>query len=394
MSASWVVVATIRGPSEPPADAPPQPATKRQQREESEGRAAHASDLTETHSHFQRRTQDRVHGPRTLRSRPCCVPALDGRSPPHPPPGPAPGRGRGSARRAAPLPRPRRLRRRRCSSCPSRTPPHTPPARCWRTTAVLRAPRRFDLVGLRWARGSHVQAQIRARVAGGRWTRWTPLHAAHAPDGERAPAGTDPAFTGAADEIQLRLRGSARGLRLRFVRALPHAPAPRARAAQAARPADPAARRLGRRAGAAAIRPELRDGAGGVRPPHGERRRLRARGVAGDHPRDRALPPRLQRLERHRLQLPRRPLRRDLGGPCGRRRGRRRRRPGAGLQQQLDRHRLPRHVHEPAARRARDGVAREADRLEAVAARRAGAGTGDADLRRRPEQPLSRAARR
>ncbi len=169
-------------------------------------------------------------------------------------------------------------------------------------------------------------------------------------------------------------------------------PAPRARPARPRRtgrgPADPAARRLGRRAGAAAIRPELRDGAGGVRPPHGERRRLRARGVAGDHPRDRALPPRFQRLERHRLQLPRRPLRRDLGGPRGRRRGRRRRRPGAGLQQQLDRHRLPRHVHEPAARRARDGVAREADRLEAVAARRAGAGTGDADLRRRPEQPL------
>ena len=42
--------------------------------------------------------------------------------------------------------------------------------------------------------------------------------------------GTDPAFTGAADELQLRLRGDARGLRLRFVRALPHAPTPRARA--------------------------------------------------------------------------------------------------------------------------------------------------------------------
>ena len=33
----------------------------------------------------------------------------------------------------------------------------------WRTTPVLRAPRRFDLIGLRWARGSHAEAQIRAR---------------------------------------------------------------------------------------------------------------------------------------------------------------------------------------------------------------------------------------
>ena len=58
---------------------------------------------------------------------------------------------------------------------------------------------------------------------------------------DRAPAarhgadvpGTDPAFTGTADELQLRLRGDARGLKLRFVRALPHAPTPKARASQA-----------------------------------------------------------------------------------------------------------------------------------------------------------------
>jgi hypothetical protein len=101
----------------------------------------------------------------------------------------------------------------------------------WRTTAVLRAPGRFDLVGLTWARGSSVQAQVRARRRGGRWTAWLPLPAldGHAPDGERAPAGTDPAFTGAADELQLRLRGSARGLTAKFVHALG---APRAGAAQ------------------------------------------------------------------------------------------------------------------------------------------------------------------
>jgi hypothetical protein len=98
----------------------------------------------------------------------------------------------------------------------------------WRTSKVIAAPRRFDLVGLRWSRATNLQAQVRARRTGGRWTAWTalpPSHGAHVP-------GTDPAFTGAADELQLRLRGDARGLKLKFVRALPHAPARRARAAQ------------------------------------------------------------------------------------------------------------------------------------------------------------------
>lgn len=106
----------------------------------------------------------------------------------------------------------------------------------WRTTAVLRAPRRFDLVGLTYARGAALQAQVRARRRGGRWTAWLPLPAldGHAPDGERAPAGTDPAFTGAADELQFRLRGSARDLTARFVRAL--GSAPRAATAQVAPP--------------------------------------------------------------------------------------------------------------------------------------------------------------
>ena len=95
----------------------------------------------------------------------------------------------------------------------------------WRTTRVFRAPRRFDLVGLVWARGSHAEAQLRARRRGGRWTRWVTLHPTgdHTPDGERGPTGTEPAFVGAADEFQLRLRGGPRDLRARFVRALPTA---------------------------------------------------------------------------------------------------------------------------------------------------------------------------
>jgi hypothetical protein len=116
----------------------------------------------------------------------------------------------------------------------------------WRTSGVLRAPRRFDLIGLRWARGARIEAQVRARRRGGGWTPWVPLAAApgHGPDGGRAPAGSDPVWTGAADLFQLRLRGSARDLRARFVRSQPAAAAARrlarrsrrARAAQAGAP--------------------------------------------------------------------------------------------------------------------------------------------------------------
>jgi N-acetylmuramoyl-L-alanine amidase len=95
----------------------------------------------------------------------------------------------------------------------------------WRTTRVLRAPRRFDLVGLRWDAGGDVRAEVRARRRGGEWTDWMtlPVMGDHGPDEGSAPRGTDPAFTGAADEYQLRLLGRPRGLRARFVRALPTA---------------------------------------------------------------------------------------------------------------------------------------------------------------------------
>ena len=117
----------------------------------------------------------------------------------------------------------------------------------WRTTDVIAAPRRFDLVGLVWERGSEAEAQLRARRRGGRWTPWVTLHPSgdHGPDRGRVPSGTDPAFVGAADEFQLRLRGAPRALRARFVRALPTARLAtrldrrrrrRARAAQAGAP--------------------------------------------------------------------------------------------------------------------------------------------------------------
>ena len=125
-----------------------------------------------------------------------------------------------------------------------------------------------------------------------------------------------------------------------------------------------------------------------LRPPHGQRERLRARGVGGDRPRHRALPPRLQPLERHRLQLPRRPVRPGVRGPCGRDRPGRDRRAGPGLQLRVDRDRHHRDVQLRAVSRAGDGRARAPDRVEAGAARRADAGHGHRDLARRLGQPL------
>ena len=106
-----------------------------------------------------------------------------------------------------------------------------------RTTDVLRAPRRFHLAGVRWARGGDVEVELRARRRGGRWTRWVALPGAgdHGPDAGGAHAGTEPAWTGPADELQLRLRGDARALRVRCVQA-PRGPRRTARAARAAAP--------------------------------------------------------------------------------------------------------------------------------------------------------------
>lgn len=109
----------------------------------------------------------------------------------------------------------------------------------WRTSEVLRAPRRFDVMGVAWRRGTP-EVEIRARRGDGSWTRWLRLSsdAGHAPDGE-TPHGTEPAFTGAADYLQVRVRGRAEGLRARMVRAQPTArvagrlSSRRARAAQA-----------------------------------------------------------------------------------------------------------------------------------------------------------------
>ena len=61
------------------------------------------------------------------------------------------------------------------------------------------------------------------------------------------------------------------------------------------------------------------------RAPHGRDERLLALPGGGDHARDPDLPRQVERLERHRLQLPRRPLRDGLRGPLRRNRPERRR---------------------------------------------------------------------
>jgi hypothetical protein len=86
-----------------------------------------------------------------------------------------------------------------------------------RLSRVLRAPARFDLVGLRGARQG---IEIRVRRSGGRWSRWVALavHGDHAPDTGSGERASDPVWAGGADELQLRARRGVRGtLGLHFV---------------------------------------------------------------------------------------------------------------------------------------------------------------------------------
>jgi hypothetical protein len=86
-----------------------------------------------------------------------------------------------------------------------------------RVSRVLRAPRRFDLLGVRDA-GSALE--VRVRRAGGRWSSWVALavHGDHAPDTGTGDRASDPVWTGGCDELQLRAaRAPSRRLRVHFV---------------------------------------------------------------------------------------------------------------------------------------------------------------------------------
>ena len=127
--------------------------------------------------------------------------------------------------------------------------------------------------------------------------------------------------TGTATSLD-RLRKTVRGVVAGAASAIAR-PGRRRRSAQTAPPAIVSREEWGGDGVPAARRPRLRRGEARVHPPHRERERLRAGGLRRDGARHLPLPPQLERLERHRLQLPRRPLRHDLRGPRGRHRPRR-----------------------------------------------------------------------
>jgi hypothetical protein len=86
-----------------------------------------------------------------------------------------------------------------------------------RTTAVLRAPRRFDLLGVR---GGGAVLEVRVRPAGQAWSPWVPLGAGHhhRPDTGTGAHASDPVWAGGADELQLRAARRPSGpLRVHFV---------------------------------------------------------------------------------------------------------------------------------------------------------------------------------
>jgi N-acetylmuramoyl-L-alanine amidase len=88
----------------------------------------------------------------------------------------------------------------------------------------LRAPKRFNLVGITWDRGGGAPAvAVRTRADGEDWTRWTPVdsHAEDGPDpgsAEASAAGaTNPVWAGEADWVQYRSSRRLPGTELHFV---------------------------------------------------------------------------------------------------------------------------------------------------------------------------------
>jgi hypothetical protein len=88
------------------------------------------------------------------------------------------------------------------------------------TSRVLRAPRRFDVLGVRGPRAVHGRLEVRVRRRGGRWSPWVALavHGDHAPDTGSGERASDPVWAGGCDELQLRAPGPLRAkLRVHFV---------------------------------------------------------------------------------------------------------------------------------------------------------------------------------
>jgi hypothetical protein len=129
----------------------------------------------------------------------------------------------------------------------------------------VRAPKRFNLVGVRWRGRAEPRLSIRTRRNGGRWTRWARLdtHADDGPDagtGERTRGVSSPAWAGEADQVQYRTSRRLPGLRLHFVNVNGTATAADRALSAMRRAANTAVVSLGRAFGAASA------GAQGVQP--------------------------------------------------------------------------------------------------------------------------------
>lgn len=85
-------------------------------------------------------------------------------------------------------------------------------------TGVLRAPGRFDLVGLTMdAAPEDLGARVRTRMRGGKWTPWEALEVSDNDDDGKPPRATEPMWVGGAEELQVRTARRPRGLRAFFV---------------------------------------------------------------------------------------------------------------------------------------------------------------------------------
>jgi hypothetical protein len=75
-----------------------------------------------------------------------------------------------------------------------------------RTTEVLAAPARFDLLGVRGSGRVGLGLEVRVRARGRTWSPWVPLGDGHhhRPDAGTGAHASDPVWAGGADELQLR----------------------------------------------------------------------------------------------------------------------------------------------------------------------------------------------
>ena len=243
------------------------------------------------------------------------------------------------------------------------------PLRQGRALAAETRPPRFDMVAVHW-RGSGT-VLFRTRSVAGRWSGWQQARRRHRPRSRQR--GEPPARLASR---RSRLDGRVdrdpvpyareRDAPPRVLRRESRREARRPPADDRGRAVDHPALLVGRERGdspcAAAV---LRRRALRGRPPHRRLERVLAGAVGRDRARDRGLPRRRERLERHRLQLPRRQVRPGLRRAVRRSRPAGDRRARDGVQRRLGRCRRARRLQLDADQRGGAALARAAAVVEA-----------------------------